>query len=380
MIRPTSLVVLAAALAGCAELRDAARSPAAMPVESRSFGTTKDGVETTLYTLRNHNGLIARVSDFGATLVEMHVPDREGESKTVVLGFKDVAGYESDANQYFGCTTGRVCNRIALGRFTLDGEEYELATNNDPNHLHGGDRGFGQHVWDAEVLDGASVRFTRTSPDGEEGYPGNLDVAVTYSLNDRNELVVDYEARTDARTPLNLTNHAYWNLSGAAMGTILDHVLRIEADEYTPCDDTLIPTGEIASVEGTPLDFREATRIGDRIDALTDTAAAGYDHNYVLRGPAGTMKRAARLHDPRSGRTLSISTTEPGIQLYSGNFLKGDAGLMGAYEHRGALCLETQHFPDSVNHENFPSTILEPGETFRSTTVHTLHAERSRRR
>src|SRR5690606_18016112 len=174
-----------------------------------------------------------------------------------------------------------------------------------------------------------------------EGYPGNLDVAVTYSLNDRNELIVEYEATTDARTPLNLTNHAYWNLSGAAMGAILDHVLRIEADTYTPCDDTLIPTGEIAPVAGTPLDFREATRIGDRIDALTDTAAAGYDHNYVLRGPPSTLKRAARLHDPRSGRTLSISTTEPGIQFYSGNFLKGDAGLMGAYEHRGALCLET---------------------------------------
>lgn len=380
LTRVIGLAGLAAPLVGCAAPGDASGSPADMPIETRPFGTTKDGVETTLYTLRSPYGLTARVTDFGATLVEMHTPDFGGALRNVVLGFPGVAGYESDANQYFGCTTGRVCNRIALGRFTLDGEEFELATNNAPNHLHGGDRGFGQVVWDAEPLEGASIRFTRTSPDGEEGYPGELVVSVTYTLTDESELIVEYEATTDARTPVSLTNHAYWNLSGAGIGTIMDHVLRIDADGYTPCDETLIPTGEIAPVEGTALDFREPTRIGDRIEEVTATAALGYDHNYVLIGLPGKMKSAARLHDPRSGRTLSISTTEPGIQFYSGNFLKGDAGLGGTYEHRGALCLETQHFPDSVNQPSFPSTILEPGETYRSTTVHTFTVKRRSRR
>ena len=365
-----ALFVAAPPLAGCS-FSMAHREPASMSVETRPFGTTAAGEAATLFTLRNSAGTIARVTDFGATLVEMHVADRAGAVADVINGFDDVAGYQSDANQYFGCTTGRVCNRIARGKFSLDGETYTLATNNDPNHLHGGDVGFGQRMFTASVGDGASVRFTYTSPAGEEGYPGTLDVEVVYTLTDQDELRVDYAATTDAATPINLTNHAYWNLAGAGAGTILDHVLEVDAGRYTPCDDTLIPTGALATVEGTPLDFRRATRIGERIDAVTGTAALGYDHNYALDAGGGALARACRLEDPSSGRVLEIFTTEPGLQFYSGNFLKGDAGKGGrTYEHRGALCLETQHFPDSINQPAFPSTVLEPGETYRTTTVH----------
>ncbi len=347
------------------------RKPADAPVRTAPFGTTKAGAPATLFTLENSRGLVARVTDFGATLVEMHVPDRAGAMVDVVLGFDQVAGYESDANQYFGCTTGRVANRIAKGRFSLDGKEYTLAVNNGPNHLHGGERGFGQRMFSAESLDGAAVRFRYDSPAGEEGYPGAVRVEVTYTLTDADELRIDYTATSDARTPLNLTNHAYWNLAGAGNGTILEHVLELDATRYTPADDTLIPTGEVVAVEGTPLDFTTPRRIGDRIAALEGTAALGYDHNFVVESGAGTVRRAARLADPVSGRVLEIFTTEPGIQFYSGNFLNGATGKGGrAYAHRGALCLETQHFPDSVHHAAFPSTILEPGATYRQTTVH----------
>jgi aldose 1-epimerase len=346
------------------------------------FGKTKDGAVVETYTLKNKNGVVAKVMTRGATLIELQVPDKAGKPANVVFGFDDVAGYESDRNPYFGCTTGRVANRIARGKFTLDGKTYQLAINNGPNHLHGGvRRSLDKVVWKAQRIperepNDNGIRFTYTSPDGEEGYPGKLDVTVTYTLSDANELRIDYEAKTDKATPVNLTNHTYFNLAGAGAETVLDHVLTVDADAYTPVDDTLIPTGKIEPVAGTPLDFTKPTKIGARIDALVKTAAMGYDHNFVLRKRAKEPTRAAVLHDPASGRTMTVLTTQPGVQVYSGNFLQGQKGKDGqTYRQRGAVCLETQHFPDSVNHPNFPSTILRPGETFHEVTVFRFGAE-----
>jgi aldose 1-epimerase len=354
-------------------------------IPKASFGTTKAGEAVEIYTLQNKNGLIAKVTTYGATLVEMHVPDKNGQLADVVNGFDDVSGYEGEGNQYFGCTTGRVCNRIAKGKFTVDGTEYTLALNNDPNHLHGGgDKAVSRRVWNAsKSCCGQSVTFTLTSPDGEEGYPGNLKMKVTYTLTDANELRIDYKATTDKATPVNLTNHAYFNLGGAGSGTVLDHLLTLNADKYTPTDDTLIPTGKIEAIAGTALDFRQPHKIGARIPdpAATKTedcktATLGYDHNFVVNGAAGEQRLAATLKDPTSGRVLEIFTDQPAIQFYSGNFLKSQAGKAGKnYPFRGAVCLETQHFPDSVNHANFPSTILQPGQTYRTTTVHKFRAE-----
>ncbi|MFN9721260.1 MAG: aldose epimerase family protein [Planctomycetota bacterium] len=340
------------------------------------FGQTKDGVAVELYTLTNEAGLTAKIMTRGATLVQLHVPDRQGKATDVLLGFDDVSGYESDANQYFGCTTGRVCNRIAKGKFTLEGKDYTLAINNEPNHLHGGvEKSLDKLVWKAAPYaskEGQGVRFTVSSPDGDEGYPGKLDVTVDYFVpNKFNTVTINYTATTDQATPVNLTNHAYFNLAGEGSTTVLDHVLRLNADRYTPTDDTLIPTGEIASVEGTDLDFRQRTRIGDRIESIGKTAAIGYDHNFVLNPKEDDKKLnlAAALIEPVSGRIMRVMTTEPGVQFYSGNFLKGQTGKGGkVYNHRSACCLETQHYPDSVNHQNFPTTILKPGETFKSTT------------
>ncbi len=341
------------------------------------FGKSKDGTEVELYTIKSGKGLVAKVMTRGATLVQLLVPDADGKTADVLLGFDDVSGYESDDNQYFGCTAGRVCNRIAKGKFSLDGKEYSLAINDPPNHLHGGvERSLDKVLWKATPFSndrGDGVTFKYTSPDGEEGYPGTLNVTVRYFIpKDANRLVINYTATTDKPTPVNLTNHAYFNLAGEGSDTVLDHVLRLNADKYTPVDDTLIPTGELKSVEGTELDFRKPTKIGKRIDPLTDTAAIGYDHNFVLNdAEQGKPYRfAASLKDPESGRTLRISTTEIGIQFYSGNFLKGQKGKGGkVYPHRSAVCLETQHFPDSVNHDNFPSTILRPGEEYKSSTI-----------
>jgi aldose 1-epimerase len=354
-------------------------------IPKASFGTTQAGEATEIYTLKNKNGLIAKVTTYGATLVELHVPDKAGQLADVVNGFDDVSGYEGDGNQYFGCTTGRVCNRIAKGKFTLDGKEYTLAINNDPNHLHGGnEKAISKQVWKASAESGGqSVTFSLTSPDGEEGYPGNLSMKITYTLTDANELRIDYEATTDKPTPVNLTNHAYFNLGGAGTGTALDHELTLNADKYTPTDDTLIPTGEIEEVEGTPIDFRQPHRIGARIPdrdaAKTEdckTPTLGYDHNFVINGAAGEQRLAAKLKDPKSGRVLEIFTDQPAIQFYSGNFLKDQPGKAGkTYPFRSAVCLETQHFPDSVNHANFPSIILQPGVTYRTTTVHKFSAE-----
>jgi aldose 1-epimerase len=345
-----------------------------------AFGKTVDGTPVELYTLKNANGMTAKVITYGATLTELHVPDKKGQTADVVLGFDDVAGYQSDANQFFGATTGRVCNRIAKGKFTLDGKEYTLAVNNGKNHLHGGvKRSLDKVVWKAEkvyVKDGPPcVAFTYISPDGEEGYPGKLKIEVTYCLTDKNELRIEYGAATDKPTPVNLTNHSYFNLAGAGAPTVLDHELTIAADKYTPADDTLIPTGKIEPVAGTPLDFTKPTKIGERIEQLTKTPYLGYDHNYVLN-KADLKEVAARLRDPSSGRVMTVATDQPGVQFYSGNFLKGQKGKGGkTYAHRSALCLETQHFPDSVNHPEFPSIILKPGQTYKHTTVFAFSAE-----
>lgn len=352
--------------------------------ESEHFGKTADGQDVEVYTLKNESGAIVKLITLGATLTEMHVPDKDGKSADVVLGFDDVAGYQSEDNQYFGVTVGRVANRIAKGKFSLNGKDYTLAVNNEPNHLHGGvKRSLDKVIWKAKEVKtklGVGVRFTYTSPDGEEGYPGKLNVSVTYILsNNRNSVRISYTAKTDQPTPVNLTNHSYFNLAGAGSKTVLGHTLTIAADKYTPTDDTLIPTGKIESVEGTDLDFREPTRIGKRIKSLDDTAAIGYDHNYVLTRQdvkAGELAVAARLRDPKSGRILVVRTTEPGIQFYSGNFLKDQKGKGGkAYAHRSALCLETQHYPDSINHPNFPSVVLKPGETYKHVCVYSFTAK-----
>ena len=374
--QPTWILAALIPLAACRSTGGSGKSnlPTVEP-----FGKTAGGVAVQIYTLRNDAGMVARVTNFGATLVELHVPDAKGRLADVVLGFDDVSGYDQKSsagagNQYFGCTAGRVANRIARGRFVLDGKPYVLATNNAPNHLHGGDVGFGQRVWKAEPLlgaDGPALRLRYVSPAGEEGYPGRLTAEVTYTLTSDNELRLEYEARTDAATPVNLTHHSYFNLAGHGRGTILGHMLRIDADRVTAVDDTLIPTGELASVTGTPLDFRRTTRIGLRSDELDGTATKGYDHNYVLAHSDGELRFACRLEDPESARALEVHTTEPGLQLYSGNFLFGQKGKGGAtYDFRGGLCLEAQHFPDSVNHPDFPNTILRPGETYRQTTVY----------
>ncbi|HLQ36959.1 MAG TPA: aldose epimerase family protein [Planctomycetota bacterium] len=362
------ILPIALLLAACNSMP---RSAASEPISRLPFGTTKDGRPASLYVLRNGN-LEARLCDYGATLVALLLPDRAGARADVLLGFDDVAGYQSDRNQYFGCTAGRVCNRIKQGRFTLAGYTYQLAVNNGPNHLHGGvTRSLDKVMWQAHtaVADGGpAVTFRYTSADGEEGYPGNLTITVTYTLGEH-ELHIDYAASTDQPTPVNLTNHAYWNLGGEGSASILDHELQMTADQYTPVDDSLIPTGEIKPVAGTPLDFRWSTRIGERIDQLVATPTLGYDHNLVLRAGDG-LHPAAVLREPQSGRTVTISTTEPGLQFYSGNFLHGQTGKGGkAYRLRSALCLETQHFPDSCNQPAFPTTILQKGAVYRSSTV-----------
>jgi aldose 1-epimerase len=345
------------------------------------FGKTTDGTPVEVYTLTNKNGMVAKVMTRGATLIELQVPDKAGKAVNVVNGFDDVAGYESDRNQYFGNTTGRVANRIAKGRFTLEGKDYQLATNDGPNHLHGGaKRSLDKVVWTAEPVrmnePTTAVRLTYTSPDGEEGYPGKLDIAVTYTLTEKNELRIDYEAKTDKATPVNLTNHSYFNLAGAGSKTVLDHELTVAAQEYTPVDETLIPTGKIASVVDTPLDFRKPTKLGARIEQVAKTSTIGYDHNLVLTARQAEPTFAAKLRDPSSGRTMTVLTNQPSIQVYSGNFLKGQKGKDGqTYAHRSAVCLETYHFPDAVNQPNFPSIILRPGQQYRYSCIYAFSNE-----
>ena len=338
-------------------------------MQKEIFGKTPDGEPVEIYTLTNAHGLKARVMTWGADLVEMRVPDRAGELADITLGFDKLDSYLT-RHPYFGTTTGRYANRIAKGKFTLDGKTYTLATNNGPNALHGGLKGFDLRNWKGEAVPNG-VRFSYTSSDGEEGYPGTMKVAVTYTLNDQDELRLDYEATTDKSTVVNLTNHAYWNLKGAGEGDILDHMLAIRASKYTVFDETSIPTGKIEPVAGTPLDFTKPKAVGQDFAKLPGDPG-GYDHNYVLDKPkADALSPAAAVFEPKSGRLMEISTTEPGVQFYTGNHLSNVSGKGGkTYAKNGALCLETQHYPDSPNHPEFPSTVLRPGETFRSSTVY----------
>ena len=331
------------------------------------------------FTLKNAHGLEARVITYGGIVVSLRTPDRAGRLDDIVLGFDSLDGYLNDS-PYFGAIVGRYGNRIANARFTLDGATYDLAANDGVNHLHGGRRGFDKVVWKAAVLFGSDrtgVVLTYTSPDGDEGYPGALEARVTYELTDANQLIVEYEATTTRATHVNLTQHSYFNLTGGAPRDVLDHELTLYASRYTPVDVSLIPTGELAAVEGTPFDFRDASAIGARIDHPHEQLrnGRGYDHNYVLdRNDDGSLALAARVTDPSSGRTLRVWTTEPGVQFYSGNFLgQVGAGIRGKagriYGARYGFCLETQHFPDSPNEPRFPSTVLRPGEEYRSRTV-----------
>ena len=331
---------------------------------------------TALFTLTNGNGLELRTMAYGATIVSLRVPDRAGRLDDVVLGFDTGEAYVAQNSPYFGALVGRYANRIAGGRFTLDGHTYQLVTNDGPNQLHGGLEGFDKAVWRAEPFERgaiAGITFTHVSADGDQGYPGTLTATVTYTLTPSNELVVDYEASAGRATPVNLTQHTYFNLAGQGSGDILDHVVSIDADRFTPVDATLIPTGQLAAVDGTPFDFRRSTRVGAHIDANDEQLrfGAGYDHNWVLNRAGGGLVHAARVEDPKTGRTLDVSTTEPGVQFYSGNQLNGSVtGKNGCrYPRRSGLCLETQHFPDSPNHDNFPATIVRPGARYTSKTV-----------
>ena len=345
-------------------------------VETTKFGTLADGTAVEMFTLRNAHGAVAKVITYGATLTELWVPDRAGKMGDVVLGFDNLQGYVGK-HPWFGATVGRVANRIAKGKFTLDGHEYSLEINDAPNNLHSGDRGLSHVVWRAETLHeghAAGVRLTYVSPDGDGGFPGNLSVEVVYRLTDENELQIEYKASTDKATPVNLTNHSYFNLDGGK--DVLSHVLYLGADRYTPVDATLIPTGEIASVKGTPLDFTHPTAIGARIGEMKGNPG-GYDHNLVLAGGMGRRELAARVVAPASGRQMEVWTTEPAVQFYSGNFLDGTiTGKRGVvYGKRSGFCLETQHYPDSVNHPNFPSIILRPGSVYRSETDYRFSTE-----
>ncbi|HEV8606608.1 MAG TPA: aldose epimerase family protein [Tepidisphaeraceae bacterium] len=347
-------------------------------IQMSNWGKTADGTPVELYTLINRNGVVAKIATYGATLTELHMPDKDGKMGDVVLGFDNLAQYMKES-PFFGATTGRVANRIAKGQFTLNGVMYSLAVNNGPNHLHGGIKGIDKAVWKAEPMEtknGPAVKFTHTSPDKEEGYPGKLDISVTYTLTNYDELKLDYKAKTDKATPVNLTHHSYFNLGTPASGDVLDHILMINADRFTPVDATLIPTGELLPVKGTAMDFTTPMAIGSRIK---DKPApdGGYDHNYVLNGKAGELALAARVIDPQTGRTMEIWTTEPGVQFYTGNFLDNVKGKNGVvYKKHGGFCLETQHFPDSPNHPNFPSITLEPGQTYSQVTVHKFYVKK----
>ena len=350
-------------------------------IERKAWGATPEGQPVELFTLSREGAPTVAVTSRGAYIVSILAPDRDGNTVDVVLGYASSEGYIGDTG-YLGAVVGRYANRIAGGAFTLDGERYTLERNNGPNHLHGGPEGFHRKVWSARVVPGAggdALELTCVSPDGEEGYPGTLTATVIYSLTADGGLRLDYSATTDAPTVVNLTNHAYFNLAGEGSGDVLGHELQIEADAFTPVDETLIPTGELRSVEGTPLDFRQPVLLGARIDDPYPQIriGGGYDHNFVVRGPVGELRLAARVVESRSGRVLEVLTTEPGMQLYSGNFLDGSiVGKSGRpYGKREGFCLETQHYPDSPNQPHFPSVVLHPGETYEQTTVFRFSAQ-----
>lgn len=344
------------------------------------YGTTPEGREVRVFTLTNNNGLRARVSDFGALLLSMEVPDRKGTMGDVVHGFDTLDGWLANP-PYFGATIGRFGNRIARGKFTLEGKDYHLATNNDPGgmpcHLHGGLKGFNKALWELVEATANSVTLKHVSPDGDEGYPGTLTVLASYTLTDSNELIWHTEATTDAPTVVNLVHHSYWNLSGDPGTTILDHELMLEADHFLPTDAGLIPTGEIRPVSGTPMDFTRPRPIGERLGEPYEPLLLGngYDHCWVLR-PGEGVRSAGRVKDPKSGRVMEVLTDQPGIQFYDASFLDGIRGKGGAaYGSRSALCLETEGFPDAPNHPDFPSAVLRPGEIYRHTLVHRFTAD-----
>jgi aldose 1-epimerase len=359
-----------AALVGCAGM------PKTGIIHKASFGKMPDGTPVEIYTLRNSHGMEARILTYGGIVQSLELPDKNGKFADVVLGFDKLDSYRTNS-PYFGALIGRYGNRIAKGQFTLDGQNYTLATNNGPNSLHGGLKGFDKVVWTARPVDsfyGPGLELTYLSKDGEEGYPGNLKVTAVYVVTEKNELLLQYTATTDKDTVVNLTHHSYFNLAGQGKTNILDHVVFINADNTTPVDSTLIPTGEIKPVAGTPFDFRTPTAIGARINDpdVVLQYGPGYDHNWVLNKVFGEETLAARVWEPTSGRVMEVFSTEPGLQFYAGNFLdgtiKGKGGVV--YQRRSAFCMEPQHFPDSPNHLNFPSVELKPGQIYRNTIIY----------
>ena len=372
------LAVTAIYMSGCEKEPTTSKEPQAketseMSILKESFGQTTDGEQVDLYTLANANGLRARITNYGAILVSLEVPDRDGKLADITLGYDTLDGYIKKGS-FFGATVGRYANRIGGAGFVLNGIEYKLAANNGENHIHGGRKGFDKVVWNAEQIetaDAVGVKLTYLSKDGEEGYPGNLDCTVIYTLTNNDELKISYEAETDKTTVVNLTNHSYFNLAGQGTGDILGHELMLNADSYTVVDEGLIPTGEIRSVKDSPMDFTSPMSIGSRIDQV----GKGYDHNYVLNSGGGGLALCARVYEPTSGRVMEVYTTEPGVQLYTGNFLNGSiTGKDGkVYNKHYAFCLETQHFPDSPNKPHFPSVVLNPGQKYMTVTVHKFY-------
>ena len=357
-------------LVGCANMSTSTKS--SDTITHAAFGNTPDGTPVEIYTLHNSKGAEARIMTYGGIVVSLKTPDRAGKMADIVQGFESLAGYLKP-NPYFGALIGRYGNRIGHAHFTLDGHEYQLPKNDGDNTLHGGNRGFDKRVWQAKEVNGSTLELTYVSKDGEEGFPGTLTATVRYTLTDANELKIEYAATTDKPTVVNLTNHSYFNLSGQGEGDILQHQLTLNADKFTPVDKGLIPTGELKSVQGTPFDFRKATAIGARINQQDEQllAGKGYDHNWLLNRSGSGLTLAAEVYDPKSGRVMEVRTAEPGIQFYTGNFLDGTITGAGGkvYRQRYALCLETQHFPDSPNKPAFPSTVLRPGQKYQTTTV-----------
>ena len=380
MARMRSLTALSLGLIMLTACGPKKESGASKPVTKQIFGKTSDGKDVEIYTLKNKNGVEASIITYGGILTSLKIPDASGKIDDVVLGFDSMDGYLKDP-PYFGALIGRYGNRIGKGKFTLNGTEYKLAINNGANTLHGGVKGFDKALWkasDVSTPEAQALQLTYLSKDGEEGYPGNLSTTVVYTLTDKNELRIDYSATTDKDTVLNLTNHSYFNLAGQGEGDILNQQLTLFAGKFTPVDSGLIPTGELKSVEGTPFDFRQPTAIGARIEAADEQIklGGGYDHNFVLDSGGGALALAARVQDPKSGRVMEVLTTEPGIQFYTGNFLDGTIKGKGGkvYPRRAALCLETQHFPDSPNKPAFTSTVLKPGAKYQTTTVYRFSA------
>ena len=372
-----TLTVVAALLCAVAVADEPKKGKAG--VEVKEFGKMPDGTAVKIFTLTNSSGMTVKITELGGIVTELHAPDKAGKFDDVVLGFDNLDGYLKE-HPYFGCITGRVCNRIANGSFTLEGKEYTLAkNNNNKHHLHGGVKGFDKVVWKGEIAKtpgGSAVKFHYHSPDGEEGYPGNLNCDVTYSLTEIDELKIDYVATTDKPTPINLTNHSYFNLLGTKGGQIYDHELMIPAETYTPTDDALIPTGKIESVTGTPFDFTKPTPVGKHIKEIKSDPV-GYDLNYPLNNPNKKLILAARVTEPTTGRVMEVYTTEPAVQLYTGNFLDGKLTGKGGtvYKQHTAICLETQHYPDALHHKDFPSIILKPGAKYKTTTIYRFSAK-----